>query len=168
MYNKSCWRGRATSSCSERTSWLPPAINRRFRKRVYHRATRSMMAGASALFVTDAALAILKMSREEFGQVFADMLFAEDRVVGVAHLHSGRSIIIRVRDLQVTSPGKAEAIITRFCEELEDRCATGLDDLQMMVAREFQAPELNAANLFDMTFITPPPHDSVRVVELMT
>lgn len=151
---------------ARKNSWLPPAIVRRGARLVFPRTTRSQMAAVASHYVMEEALASMNVSREEFGAVFADMLYSEHHVVATAHFHSGRSLPIRARDLQICSPGKAESLVKALCEDLADGQPGGLELMQAAIHREFQAAELNTANLFDLTFVTCPHNDTLRTVEV--
>jgi hypothetical protein len=113
-----------------------------------------------------AVLERLGLTGREFGGALADNLFADQRVVAIAHMHSGREVPVRVRDLQNCSPGKIESLIQRFCADVEDGTARALDALWAMVDQEFQAPHLNASNLYDQSFLKASSDDVVRTVEI--
>ena len=151
-----------------RNSWLPAAIERRFIRRVYPRATRGQLASVAEHYIGNRpqVLGRLALTGREFGGALADNLFADQRIVATAHMHSGTQVPVRVRDLQNCSPGKIESLIQRFCTEVEDGAARSLDPLWGMVDREFQAPHLNASNLYDLSFLKPPHDDAVRTVEI--
>ena len=147
-----------------RNSTLPAAIARRARLRCFPRVTRSQMEAIAALYVTDQALAALGgMDKSEFGGIFADRLF-RDREIAEVHLHSGKKLPVMARDLQIVSGGKAKTLINVFCEDIELGEPADLTRLWRTMDREIRAPDLTPENLFELTFLTPPDHDTVRAV----
>jgi len=150
-----------------RNSWLPAAIRRRFAIRKYPPPSRRQIAGVAALYASDAALKALGIGRAEFGGIFADNLYSDDRIVARGHFHSGATVEVRARDLHSASPGKVRDLVLTFCRDVEDGEADSLDALWQRLDREFVVPDLNRRNLFDLTFLAEPAHDSVRTVEIL-
>ncbi len=150
-----------------RNSWLPAAIRRRFRIRSYPRPNRTQLARVAGLYVWDGALEMLGMSRDEFGGVLADNLYADDRILARAHFHSGTVFDVRARDLHNASPGKVRDLVLTFSREIEDGEMHGIEDLWKMIDREFVAPDLNRRNFYEVTFLKEPADDTLRTVELL-
>ena len=113
-----------------------------------------------------AALKQLALTPKEFGQALADNLYSDKRVVALGHMHSGKTIEIRARDLHNCSPGKVEDLVNIFCTDLEDGVADSIEYLWTMLDREFRAAALNDRNLYALTFLDEPKGDSVRSVEI--
>lgn len=147
-----------------RQSWLPAAIANRFRFRRYPRLSLSQAAGVAACYVSDAVLGAMGMRREEFAGVMADYLFCDDRVVATAHLRSGRSIPVRMRDLHCCSPRKVKEILQSLHDDLEDGLPRRLEDLWRMIDREMQA-DLNVSNFWSMTFLEQDEKDMLVAVK---
>lgn len=153
---------------ARRQSFLPAAIRRRFRLLEYPRPTRSQIAAVAGLYAArhPRMLDALGMPAEEFGEAISLNLFSDERVAAVAHMHSGREMVIRARDLQTASPGKVKELIGSFAFDVEEGEADGLDDLWGAFDREFRAPDLNKRNIWQLTFLTPASDDDVRTVEI--
>ena len=146
-------------------SWLPAAIDRRFRKRRYPRTRRRQMAGVCAGCVDPAALDALGVTASEFGDRVADFVYAGGFVVARVLMHSGATRLVRARDLHDCSPGKLRDLILDFCHDVEDGAAGTLEPLWTRLEREFRSASLSEANLFEMTFLAKPDHDTVKKVE---
>ncbi|HUT91710.1 MAG TPA: AAA family ATPase [Thermoguttaceae bacterium] len=146
-------------------SWLPAAIDRRFRKRRYPRTRRRQMAGVCAGSVEPAALDKLGVTASEFGGRVADFVYAGGFVVARVLMHSGATTLVRARDLHDCSPGKLQDLIRDFCHDVEDGATGSLEPLWTRLDREFRSASLNEANLFEMTFLARPDHDTVKKVE---
>ncbi|MBN2564807.1 MAG: AAA family ATPase [Candidatus Eisenbacteria bacterium] len=148
-------------------SWLPAPIERRFLKRTYPRTSRSQIAAICALYAKPEAMERLGMQASEFGTRVADYVFNDAFVVAIAHFHSCQTVSVRARDLHSCSPGKLNDLVTQFCDDVTDGLASSLDMLWTRVERDFRSSTLNAANLFEMTFLRAPTHDSVKALELV-
>lgn len=146
-------------------SWLPAAIDRRFRKRRYPRTRRRQMAQICSGYVRPNVLAQLGMTAQEFGSRVADFVFAGGFVVARALMHSGHAVPVLARDLHDCAPGKLEDMILDFCHDVEDGMVDSLDTLWTRLDREFRSAALNEANLFEMSFLAKPDHDTVKKVE---
>lgn len=146
-------------------SWLPAAIDRRFRKRRYPRTRRRQMAGICAGCVEPVALDKLGVTASEFGGRVADFVYAGGLVVARVLMHSGATRLVRARDLHDCSPGKLRDLIVDFCHDVEDGTTRSLEPLWTRLEREFRSASLNEANLFEMTFLAKPDHDTVKKVE---
>jgi len=146
-------------------SWLPAAIDRRFRKRRYPRTRRRQMASICASYVDPSALAQLGLTACEFGNRVADYVYAGQFVVARVLMHSGDTTFVRARDLHDCSPGKLKDLIIDFCHDVEDGAASSLEPFWTRLDREFRSAALNEANLFEMSFLAKPDHDTVKKVE---
>ena len=146
-------------------SWLPEAIDRRFCKRRYPRTRRGQMAHICANYVRAAALEVLGITASEFGKRVADFVYASDFTVARVLMHSGQTEWVRARDLHNCSPGKLKDLIIGFCHDVEDGAADSLEPLWTRLDREFRSAALNEANLFEMSFLSKPDHDTVKKVE---
>ncbi|GIW89860.1 MAG: hypothetical protein KatS3mg109_0292 [Pirellulaceae bacterium] len=154
-----------------RDSWLPAAVERRFRKRLFPRPSRSQMARVAALYAHPDALAQLSLCAQDFGSMVADYLFSNEFVVAYAWTHSGQQIAIRARDLHNCAPGKLRDLVETFCDDLLDREETdvqSLKDLWLMIESEMKSVALNENNLYELTFLSPPIRDTVRKVEMVS
>jgi len=153
-----------------KNSWLPSAIGRRFRQRCYPRCKRGQLAAVASYYIGQRpqVLDALGLAAGEFAGAFADNLFSDQRVVAIGHMHSGKKVMIRARDLRSCSPGKARDMINTLSYDVEDGVADSLEHLWKMIDMEFKAPNLNRSNLFDVTFLQPRSDDSVRTVELVS
>jgi len=146
-------------------SWLPAAIDRRFRKRRYPRTRRRQMASICAGYVEPSVVARLGMTASEFGRRVADYVYAGGFTVARALMHSGAVVFVRARDLHDCSPGKLKDLITDFCHDVEDDGVASLEPFWARLDREFRSAALCEANLFEMSFLPKPDHDSVKKVE---
>ncbi|MFH1264270.1 MAG: AAA family ATPase [Planctomycetota bacterium] len=146
-------------------SWLPAAIDRRFRKRRTPRTRRGQMAEICASYVEPSALKQLGMTAAEFGTRVADFVYARGFTVARVLMHSGDTKFVRARDLHDCSPGKLKDLIVDFCHDVEDGSAASLEPFWARLDREFRSASLNEANLFEMSFVPKPDHDSVKKVE---
>lgn len=149
-------------------SWLPAAIDRRFRKRRYPRSRRGQMADICAGYVEPSVLEQLGMTAAEFGNRVADFVYARSFTVARVLMHSGDTRFVRARDLHDCSPGKLKDLIVDFCHDVEDGEASSLESFWIRLDREFRSASLNEANLFEMSFLAKPDHDSVKKVEPMS
>jgi hypothetical protein len=77
----------------------------------------------------------------------------------------GHTVPVRARDLHDCSPGKLEDMIVDFCHDVEDGVVDSLETLWTRLDREFRSAALNEANLFEMSFLAKPDHDTVKKVE---
>jgi hypothetical protein len=146
-------------------SWLPTAINRRFRKRLYPRTYRRQMGRICASYAQPETLGRLGMTADDFGARVADFVYAGGFVVARVLLHSGDERLVRARDLHDCSPGKLKDLVLDFCHDVEDGAAHTIEALWTRLDREFRSAPLNEANLFEMTFLAKPDHDAVKKVE---
>jgi len=150
-------------------SWLPSAIDRRFLKRVYGRTPRSQIEAVAAYYVSQhpKELETLRMSAAEFAGALVDNLYSDQREVALVHFYSGRTITVRARDLHNCSPGKIKDLIDRFCCDVIDGITDSMEPLWIMLDKEFRAPNINARNLHELTFIQQKKDDTIRHVELI-
>jgi hypothetical protein len=146
-------------------SWLPEAIDRRFCKRRYPRTRRGQMAHICASYVQPQALKMLGMTASEFGNRVADFVYASEFTVAQVLMHSGQTELVRARDLHDCSPGKLKDLIIGFCHDVEDGAVDSLEPFWTRLDREFRSAALNEANLFEMSFLGKPDHDTVKKVE---
>lgn len=149
-------------------SWLPTPLARRFEWRKYPRPTRGQMMRVAGLYATPEALKRLKVAAEEFAGRVADFLYNDRFLVGRVHFHSGHTLDIHARDLHVCSPGKLKALLAAFCDEVAaDGHSVTLETLWEWIERDLCAADINDHNVFDVTFLTRPAHETVSHVELL-
>ncbi len=146
-------------------SFLPPAIERRFMRRSYPRMTRSQAAQVCAGYAEADALSRIGLSCREFGQRVADYLFSSDFVVARACFQSGERLDVLARDLHNACPGKLKDLVVAFCRDVEDGLAKSLVEICTAMEEEFRSNALDASNLWDLTFLSRPAHDAVKLVE---
>lgn len=149
------------------SSWLPSAIARRFERREYPRAGRSQMEAVARLYARNEARALerLGLGPDEFAAALVANLWSDERVVAVGHFHSGRALAVRARDLQTASPGKVRELIETFASDVAAGEATSLEQLYLMLDREFRAAELTVRNIRELTFLKQPHDDTLRTLE---
>jgi hypothetical protein len=152
-----------------RKSWLPSAIDRRFLKRVYGRAPRSLIEAVATYYISQhpKELKMLRMSETEFAGTLSDNLYSDRREVALIHYYSGRTIKVLARDLHNCSPGKVKDLIDRFCCDVIDGITDSIESLWIMLDQEFRAPNINARNLHELTFVPESHDDTIRHVELV-
>lgn len=153
-----------------RTSFLSSPIGGRFDRRPYPRATRSQIAAVAKYYIARRPKALDKvgMSADEFGAALADSLFSDQRVIALGTLHSGKEFFIRARDLQTMSPGKIKSLVENWANEIDVGFSDSIESLWKRLDREFNAVDLTAHNLFDLTFLSESRDDAVRLVKPVT
>lgn len=154
-----------TFNDGRRCSSIPPAILARFEPRTFHRATRTAMARIAAVYASSPILKVLDVDAAHFGQVLADNLYSDERIVATVYTWSGREVSVYARDLHACSPRAVERIVTNFTRDVEDGVADGWFELYDLIDREFQAIDLKATNLHEQTFVEAWKDDSVRWVQ---
>jgi hypothetical protein len=157
-----------TMNC-RRASHLPAAITSRFVKRVYPRPTRGQLREVARRYVSQDPSCLEQVGKgcDEFSQALADAICSDARVVARVHMHSGREIPVRARDLLACSPRKVKDLIENWREDAEDGPAPSFDDLIETLDRELVAPELRPENIYELTYLEPCADDSVRTVEIV-
>ncbi|MGA2059629.1 MAG: ATP-binding protein [Thermoguttaceae bacterium] len=148
-----------------RFDWLPTAVARRFIKRSFPRTGKTQLARAAALYADPQVLAKLSLTPEEFGNRVGDFVFSNSLVIWMLRMQSGAAIPIRARDLHECSIGKIKSLIQYWCRQVRYDQADSLQALWARISTEFSGIQLNENNVFDSTFIRPPPHDKARLVE---
>jgi len=146
--------------------WLPAALQRRFDTRLMPMSTPGQIACVAAHYCVESAAQRLGVTCQAFGERLADSLFSKRRLLAYAVYDSGRRQPVYASHLQVVSPGKIKRLVERFCWDVEDGEVNSMDELIGILDREFQAPPDLRNNLYELTFLTPPSDDTLRIVEL--